>query len=320
MKNYNIYYRSSLLGLQIIYNNLINEKQVISIGNDKHYEYEVHLDIANIRLDGKETLEQIPFTLYYRGSVNELSDNRTIGIPQPNTLIIQYPKNLFNIFTIKEQFEANNSLIEIFKNELYIQKASITGALNSQDSYILENILLILSKNIIIQEVVYKCSCLISRIIIGKICIPGDAGLPIHPSLINLEKIIATIIENNFNYPTPKEIRKFTNSTKRNFEAKIRSIGPSSLKDFQTDLQFKSCLYKILYTEDDLQLIALEHGFSEYTSFTRSIKLRTGFTAKLLRLKSKRGLLTLLPNLSLYKIIPQSQSNDNIEKYLWVDE
>ena len=302
MNNSKMYFQSSILGLQIIYCNTHNEKQIIRIGSELRYDYELHINTKHIHLDAPGISEHTPFALFYIKNSNLLFERHLNDIP-PDTLVLQYPKNLFNVFTIKEQFEAINSLREVFKNDLYLQKGKICGYIHTQDVYLLENIVFILSNKFIIPEVVYKCICLISRIILKKTFNTNYQIATIHPTLTGLEKLIESMINDNFNYPTKKDIRKFTNSTKRNFEAQIRSVAPSSLKVFQTELQFKSCLYKIMYTNDSLQDIAMDHGFSEFTAFTRSIKLRTGFSANQLRLKSKDGLLTLLPNLSLYKII-----------------
>jgi hypothetical protein len=314
-----MYYQSSILGIQIIYNNAHNEKRIIKIGDNTRSDYEIHINTEKVLSTGTEHSDQIPFSLYYNSTINKRLDQHLIDV-NPNTLILQYPKNLFNIFTIKDQIEINSSLKEVFKKDLYIQNGANCGYLHGSDSYLLENILLILSENIIIPEVVYKCICLISRIILKRIFRKKDKFESIHPSFHNLEKLITSIINDNFNYPTTRDIRKITNSTKRNFEAQIRSTWPSSLKVFQTELQFKSCLYKIMYTDESLQEIAFEHGFSEFTSLTRSIKLRTGFSAKVLRIKSKEGLLTLLPNLSFCKIIPQIESNGSIERYNIIHE
>lgn len=108
-----------------------------------------------------------------------------------------------------------------------------------------------------------------------------------------LDVIMKFMIDNTLNYPTAKEFRKIVVSSKQLFEMKVKSVFNRSLKSLCDELKFKNAMYEICFTQKAISDISYDHGYSEPSSFSRSIKARLGLSPRNIRKTTKEGFLGL---------------------------
>ncbi|WP_394369815.1 helix-turn-helix domain-containing protein [Arachidicoccus terrestris] len=101
------------------------------------------------------------------------------------------------------------------------------------------------------------------------------------------------MIENTLSYPKSKDFRKIVASSKQLFEMKVKSVFNRSLKSFCDELKFKNAMYEICFTQKNISDISYDHGYSELSSFSRSIKARYGYSPRNIRKMTKGGFLHL---------------------------
>jgi len=294
MSNTLVFHPESFLGFQIIYSNADNVQYSLSVGSVGSTETEVYINTSCIEKGDKVVYGNMQFSLCtkLRKENGRMQRKRSV---LPHSLVIRYSKELFSLFTIGQQFHSANHPIEIFKNDFNLLSHNKSGTLSQKHTQLVKSIIQLISSPRMEPEGLYESIQSLSQVIMDA----ENEAIAVHennPSICSaLIKIIDCVIENNFAYPSPKVIRRLTSLAKKTFEKEVRCYTPGTLKVFLSELQFKSGLYQIIYTKKRFLDIALEHGFSDQSAFTRSIKSKTGFSPRMLRNSSKQGLYKLLP-------------------------
>jgi AraC-like DNA-binding protein len=287
----------SILGFQIIYYNNNNVKYSIALGTLGDTVTEISINTSTLSLKNVGFYEHINFSLSTKTKrANNLPSTQVS--PLPNTLIIKYSKELFSLFTIKQQFKSSNHSIEVFKSDYNILNNTKFGIIPQKHLHLVKSIIGLISRPVIVPESFYELIQVLSQVVIESNTDSLVTHESIHPLSSELVQIVNCVISNNFTYPQSKEIRRITRLSKKTFEKEVRFYTPGTLKTYLSEIQFKSELYQIIYTKKRFQDIALEHGFSDQSAFTRSIKSRTGFSPRILRKNGKEGLFNLLPKTS----------------------
>lgn len=108
-----------------------------------------------------------------------------------------------------------------------------------------------------------------------------------------VDAIMKFMIDNTLNYPTAKDFRKIVASSKQQFEMKVKYVFNRSLKSLCDELKFKNAMYEICFTQKPISDISYDHGYSELSSFSRSIKARFGQSPRNIRKTTEAGFLDL---------------------------
>lgn len=302
MSNTNNRPGTSGLGLQILYNTP-HQRRLIEFGKLSNHQYEIEINLGtalNLMNSGSSGTKQ--YTIKTKEALNLESSFEPSSLPA-HAIVLRYSQALFLILTAAARLQESWS--SQFR-ELVLDRIEPARSVCPKYEDVLKSFITGIecstSKTPGLYEAVYALTEIFTGFHLPEITNNGNISDKLKKLILEVEPLIEFIVRNGFVLPSDKIFRIITGCPKSVFLANFARQAEKPFKYFINKLKFRSEMIELIFTTKSIEEISLNHGYSEQSSFSRSVKNRTGMPPTLIRKIAREDVNNLLTKRKITRV------------------